>query len=231
MTGDHRPSGLRFVEYVVERASQPRQVARANHALSSLSPADYVSLLALLTAWSGTLVILDGALHLGILVVFVAFGLDKLDGYVARRTGCASPYGRRIDSFIDVFAYLVPSALVFHYAIAPNAVVSAVVGFLVIGFGGLRLVRHNDEGFGTEGEVSYYRGTTVVHTAVLVVVNFVAVETLPFWNAWLAAVTLAVACPFMLSDYRCYKTAGTQWVAGLVVLVLAGLVLAVGYAP
>lgn len=231
MSGDYRPSGLRFVEYVARRASRPRDWASSHHFLGRLSAADYVSLLALLTAWTGTLTIVGGDVHDGILIVFAAFGLDKLDGWVARKTGSASPFGRRIDSFIDVFAYLVPSALVFHYALAPNAAVSAIVGFLVIGFGGLRLVRHNDEGFGVEGDVSYYRGTTVVHTAVVVIANVVATAAIPLWNGWLAAVTVAAACPFMLSDYRSYKTAGTQWVGGLIVLILAGFVLIVGSAP
>lgn len=231
MTGDHRPSGLRFVEYFVTRASRPKAWVVQKHFLGQLSPADYVSLLGLLTAWSGVLAMLGGDLAIGILLTFGAFGFDKLDGYVARQTGSASEFGRQIDSFIDVFAYLVPAALVVHYGFSPHPVVSAVVGFLVIGFGGLRLVRHNDEGFQTEEGVSYYRGTTVVHTAVLVIVNFVALEALPLWNGWLAAASVAIACPFMLSDYRCYKTAGAHWLAGLFVVILSGLVLVVTHPP
>ncbi|MFB6360253.1 MAG: CDP-alcohol phosphatidyltransferase family protein [Halobacteriales archaeon] len=147
MTGDHRPAGLRFLEFVRARATEPKAWANHDHYLARLSPADYVSLLALLKAWSGVLLIVSDQLALGILLTFLAFGFDKLDGYVAQQTGTASPFGRRIDSFIDVFVYLVPGALVVHYGIAPNTIVSAVIGFLVIGFVGLRLIRTTTKAF------------------------------------------------------------------------------------
>jgi CDP-diacylglycerol--serine O-phosphatidyltransferase len=55
---------------------------------------------------------------------------------------------------------------------APNDVASLVVGFLLLAFGGLRLIRHSSEGFGSDGETSYYHGTTVVHTNLVVVANY-----------------------------------------------------------
>jgi len=70
--------------------------------------------------------------------MFAAFLLDKLDGYYARRTGNSSPFGRRVDSFIDVFAYLVPAALLYR-TVSPHVAVTWVVGFVILAFGGLRV--------------------------------------------------------------------------------------------
>lgn len=135
--------------------------------LGRLTGADYLSLIALFFAWSSTVLLLQEAIHLGILVMFGAFLFDKLDGYYARKHGVASPFGRQIDSFIDVFAYLVTGALLYHVALSPSPWMTVLIGFAILTFGGLRLVRHTDEGFGETDGTSYYVGWTVVH------VNFV----------------------------------------------------------
>lgn len=70
-----------------------------------------------------------------------------------------------------------------------------------------------------------------MHTAILVIANFVTLSLLPAWNGWLAAGIIAAACPFMVSDYKSYKTAGSHWLAGLTVVIMAGLVLVIRYAP
>lgn len=182
--------------------------------LRTLNSADLLSLVALFIAWTSALLFLRGEPNWGILVMFGAFVFDKFDGYWARRRNISSQFGRQIDSFIDIFAYLVTGALLFHYELAPTAVASAVVGFAILAFGGLRLVRHNAEGFDSDGSVSYYHGTTVVHTNVVVVVNYVLVTLLSVWNGWLAAGTILLACPLMISEYRAPKTAATHVVLG-----------------
>jgi CDP-diacylglycerol--serine O-phosphatidyltransferase len=144
-----------------------------------------------------------------------AFGLDKLDGYWARRQGYDSAFGRQVDSFVDVFAYLVTGALLFHFEIAPHPAVSAVVGFAVLAFGGLRLVRHNAEGFDSQGGVSYYHGTTVVHTNGVVVACYLLGELTAVWTGWLSAVAVLAAAPLMISAYRAPKTVGAHVVLGL----------------
>jgi CDP-diacylglycerol--serine O-phosphatidyltransferase len=174
--------------------------------LSQLSGADYLSLAALFAAWTSALLILDGAPNWGVVAMFVAFLFDKLDGFYARRYGEPSPFGRQVDSFIDIFTYLVPAALLYHVALAPSLAVSAVVGFVIVCFGGLRLIRHNDEGFQSAGETSYYRGTTVVHTNVVVVTNYLLVVLVAGWSGWLATVPIVLACPLMVSEYRTFKT-------------------------
>lgn len=224
MSGDHQSPSRRFIEYLVVSALEPGALVGDQHLLARLSRADQVSLMALFAAWAGVLVMLEGNLGIGIILMFASFGLDKLDGYVARRTDTASDFGRHLDSFIDVFVYLVPAAVIVHLGFSPHLSVSIVLGFLIIGFGGLRLIRHSREGFQHDGATSYYSGTTVVHTALLTVTNFIAVDLLPHWNGWLAAVTIALACPLMISRYRSYKTTRAHLLGVILVLVLAGAV-------
>jgi CDP-diacylglycerol--serine O-phosphatidyltransferase len=174
--------------------------------LSGLSVADYLSLGALFLAWLSVLLMLNGSPNWGLVVMFGAFVFDKLDGFYARRWGEPSPFGRQVDSFIDIFTYLVTAAVLYHVTLAPNVFVSALVGFAVICFGGLRLIRHNDEGFQTAEDTSYYRGTTVVHTNVVVVVGYLLSVFVAGWTGWLAAVPIVLVSPLMVSEYRTFKT-------------------------
>jgi CDP-diacylglycerol--serine O-phosphatidyltransferase len=216
------PDGLRTtVRGVIDRrvgASERTSV------LASLTGADLLSLGALFLAWTSVLAFIRGAPNHALLLMFGGYALDKLDGAYARWRGVSSPFGRQIDSFIDVFVYLVTGALLFHYAVSPHPLVGAVVGFLILAFGGLRLVRHNAEGFGDESGTSYYHGTTVVHTNLVVVASYLLIYLLPLWNGWVAAVVVALACPPMVSDYRSYKTRASHALAGGAALLAAGLV-------
>ncbi|QIO21676.1 phosphatidylcholine/phosphatidylserine synthase [Haloarcula sp. JP-L23] len=194
--------------------------------LARLTGADYISLGALFVGWGSALIFLRSEPNWALLAMFGAFLLDKLDGWWARRTGVSSPFGRRVDSFIDIFAYVVPGALLYHVAIAPNDLASLVVGFLILAFGGLRLIRHSSEGFGSDEGASYYHGTTVVHTNLVVVANYFLATLVAPWNGWLAGLVVAAVCPLMVSDYKAYKTDVSHALAGLGALAAAGLALA-----
>jgi CDP-diacylglycerol--serine O-phosphatidyltransferase len=194
-----------------------------------LTGADYISLAALLVGWGSALLFVRGEPNLALLAMFGAFAFDKADGWYARRTGTSSPFGRQVDSFIDIFAYLVPAVLLYHTVLSPNDVASLVVGFLVFAFGGLRLVRHNSEGFGSDGEASYYHGTTVVHTNLVVVANYFLYALVVGWNGWLAGILVAVVCPLMVSDYKAYKTDVSHLLAALGATIATGLALALEF--
>lgn len=203
-----------------ERTS--RQIARVSerigargrshrqHILFRLSIAGYCSLVGLLFAWVATVLLLSGAPNWAIVAMFGGFAFDKLDGYIAREHGYKSDLGRDVDAFLDVFVYLVTGSVLFQTTMSPHPVVGVAVGFLIIAFGGLRLLRFTDEGFVVVDGTSYYRGTTVVHTNLLVLCNYVLVLFVDPWNGWLAGATIGVACPLMLSNYLSEKTVKSQ---------------------
>jgi CDP-diacylglycerol--serine O-phosphatidyltransferase len=225
---DERQLARSLVEHVEARNGWGSSSERTN-ILRTLNGADMLSLVALFVAWVSVLLFLSGEPNWAVVVMFGAFVFDKLDGYWARRRGVSSKFGRGIDSFIDVFAYLVTGALLFHFELAPNRVVSAAVGFAVLAFGGLRLVRHAAEGFDSAGSVSYYHGTTVVHTNAVVVVNFLLVSLVGPWNGWLAAATVLAAAPLMISEYRAPKTVTAHALLGAFAVAVVALCLLFEY--
>jgi CDP-diacylglycerol--serine O-phosphatidyltransferase len=185
--------------------------------LDRLTGADYLSLAALFFAWTSAVLLLGGELHRGVGSMFAAFLFDKLDGYYARTRGVSSPFGRQVDSFIDVFAYLVTGALVYHVALSPTPWMTVIVGFTILTFGGLRLVRHADEGFGEADGTEYYVGFTVVHVN-FVVLSLFYLDLLVGVSGWLAAIPIVVVAPLMVSGYRCYKTTAGHALAAFAVL-------------
>lgn len=224
--------GLSTIRGVIDgldgRAARVIESSREGNMVTRLGGADWLSLGALFCAWVGGVLFLRGEPNWAVLATLAGFVFDKLDGFYARRTGETSRFGRAIDSFIDVFVYLVSAALLYHYTMAPHPVASVVVGFVVLMFGGLRLVRHTTEGFGTEGGDSYYVGTTVVHTHVVVLANYFLMVFTP-WNGWLAGVTILAACPLMTSQYRAYKTDVGHWLVAGVGAVAVALCLAIEF--
>jgi Phosphatidylserine synthase len=186
--------------------------------LNRLTGADYLSLVALFFAWSSALLLLQRDIHLGVLAMAGAFCFDKLDGYYARSRGVSSSFGRQVDTFIDIFAYLVTGALLYHVALSPSAWLTLVVGFAILAFGGLRLVRHAEEGFGETDETSYYVGWTVVHVNFVVLAMFYIDLFILDISGWLAAVPIILSCPLMVSGYKSYKTTAGHALAGLVVV-------------
>lgn len=227
---DQNGAPARTLETVRVRANRRWDRSRSTAALlGRLGGADLISLGALAVAWIAALALLAGEANWAIVATFAAAGLDKLDGFYARTYGEPTRFGRQLDSFIDVFVYLVTAALLFHDAVSPHPVASAVVGFLLFAFGVLRLLRHADEGFGDDEGRSYYLGVTVVHATVLVVANYFLLALVPLWNGWFATVTVAALCPLMVSGYKSYKTDVGHALAGGGALLAIALALGLEY--
>lgn len=218
------------LDWVRARAVERGWEADRRHFLRELSVADWVSLVALLFGWASALLLVAGEPNWGIVAMLGAFVFDKLDGAVARYYEVDGDLGLQVDSYIDIFAYLVPAALLYDLTLAPNRFASLVVGFVLLAFGGLRLIRHSTEGFGEEADVPYYRGLTVVHANTVVVANYLLWAFVPAWNGWLAAVTILPMGPAMIANYRCYKTDGTHLLVAVLGVVAAGLCLVLEFA-
>ncbi|WP_251341570.1 CDP-alcohol phosphatidyltransferase family protein [Haloplanus halophilus] len=225
--------GLSTIRGVIDgldgRATRMIESSRDGNMVARLGGADWLSLGALFCAWVGGVLFLRGEPNWAILATLAGFGFDKLDGFYARWTGESSRFGRGIDSFIDVFVYLVSGALLYHYTMAPHPVASVVVGFVLLMFGGLRLVRHTAEGFGSEDDTSYYVGTTVVHTNVVVLANYFLIRLVDPWNGWLAGLSILLVCPLMTSQYHAYKTDVGHWLVAGFGAVAVALCLAIEF--
>jgi CDP-diacylglycerol--serine O-phosphatidyltransferase len=228
---DDGRSAVARTERIDARVARLVRSSTGENMVHRLNAADWLSLTALFWGWAGAVLLVMSEPNWAIVAVLGGFVFDKLDGYYARKHDLSSAFGRQVDSFIDIFVYLVPAALLYHEAMAPHPAVSAVVGFVVLAFGGLRLVRHSTEGFGEgeEEDASYYVGTTVVHTHLVVLANYFLVSLVAGWNGWLAGAVVVAVCPLMTSRYRAYKTDFGHGLVGVAGLVAVGLALGLEY--
>jgi CDP-diacylglycerol--serine O-phosphatidyltransferase len=163
-----------------------------------------VTLLSLLAAWSAIAFLLDSNVRLAIVFAVVAFLLDIADGFLARKLGATSEFGRLLDSMVDAVNYSMLAALVAERLLLPG-VLGFVVGFLILACGILRLVLFTMNGFEEEGNRLYYVGVITPHLTLAValtylVTRFVEVPDLVV-GATLGAIALA-----QLSTLRTRKT-------------------------
>jgi CDP-diacylglycerol--serine O-phosphatidyltransferase len=182
---------------------------------------DVLTLGGLLLAGLGLLAALQGRLSLAIVLMLLAMVADMFDGALARRLGRATEFGRNLDSFCDVFTYLLLPLFVL-YQFGMRDVFSLVALFAFLGSGILRLSRFNMIGTVEEAGVHYHLGLQVIWSHLLVVLAF------PFWYwlgdpaRYLIAIALAVMSVYMIRNLRFRKP--TRY-ARLTILILSAAAL------
>jgi len=189
----------------------------------SLSWIDIITLVGLLVACLGLLAALQGLLSLAIALMLLGMFIDMLDGALARsrfNTRGETEFGRYLDSFCDVFIYLVlPMFVLYQFGMQDLFSLIAIFAFLVGGV--LRLSRFNMIGAIEEAGVKYHLGLQVIWSHLLVVLAF------PFWRWWgasshylIATVMLGMSV-FMIRNLRFRKPTGYVQLAGLILSVAA----------
>jgi len=148
-----------------------------------------ISMLGLGAGWLAVVLLLLNLPFLAIASSIIAFFLDCLDGYVARKTHKETAFGRQLDGFFDFFNYLVFSALLFWKYISPNSL-GILVGFLILATGAFRLIRFNVEGFVVKNNQLYYAGIVVCHVSLTAIILF-------FIQQFYSQLTSIIAVPVM----------------------------------
>jgi phosphatidylserine synthase len=106
-----------------------------------------ISLVALFLSWISVVILLNNRFYLSFSVILIAFIMDALDGYIARRLKKESSFGRQLDGYVDVFVFLIYPALSFYLFFGLRDVISIIIVFIYIAAGVLRLARFNVTGF------------------------------------------------------------------------------------
>lgn len=194
--------------------------------LGAIGPAGAVSLASLLLAWTAIGLAVAGSLRASVLCALGAFLLDMLDGFVARRLGVSSEFGRQLDSFIDVINYSVYAAVLTGFYIVPGFF-GWLVGFVIVATGILRLIRFNIEGFTDDEPIKYYRGIVVCHVSLGAIVFLILSQMFQgtVWVPLLGAAVLIVLSVLQLSLIKIRKTGRQALWAALVVPLAAGAIL------
>ncbi|NLZ54916.1 MAG: CDP-diacylglycerol--serine O-phosphatidyltransferase [Thermoanaerobacteraceae bacterium] len=77
-------------------------------------------------------------------LILIAGAADKLDGYVARKLGATSKFGKELDSLCDLVSFGVAPVLVWwNISIESLDIAMALASLLYIGAGAFRLARFN----------------------------------------------------------------------------------------
>lgn len=106
-----------------------------------------ISLIALFLSWISIVILLNNRFYLSFSVILIAFIMDSLDGYIARRLNKESSFGRQLDGYVDVFVFLVYPALSFYLFFGLRDVISIIIVSIYIATGVFRLARFNITGF------------------------------------------------------------------------------------
>jgi CDP-diacylglycerol--serine O-phosphatidyltransferase len=153
--------------------------------------------------------LLSGDTKLAIVLASIAFQLDALDGFIARKLGKASEFGRQLDSMVDLINYSLLAALVTQQLLLPG-VLGFVAGFFILAFGILRLISFNIKGYAAEGDRLYYRGIVTCHLSLATLVIYVAKRVLPLesfaYSDWIIAFILIALSVGQLSQIKTRKT-------------------------
>ncbi|MFA5080072.1 MAG: CDP-alcohol phosphatidyltransferase family protein [Candidatus Paceibacterota bacterium] len=162
-----------------------------------------------------------GDFFLSFLFINIAFFLDTLDGYFARKLKIESAIGKLIDSFCDVINYLIYPALFiykfFNFDFLTNIVISS---FIVI-FGIIRLARFTNEGFVVKEGKNYYKGLPVPVVLYGTVICYVLSRFIPDLMMYFFPAIMIVLSLLMVSDIKVKKINNIYWYF----LILIGLLL------
>jgi phosphatidylcholine synthase len=153
-----------------------------------------ITLLGIVFAILADLMLIQGNQGLAFFFVIAAMTLDMVDGPLARRAGVTSKLGSWLDTFADVFIYLLfPAVYWFVQYDLPLAVLAVFVAA-----GCFRLIRFSLVGFAEDKGKLFYAGmpvfynqfllifTQAIHLdnlllgAILVVASVLMVSTVPF---------------------------------------------------
>jgi CDP-diacylglycerol--serine O-phosphatidyltransferase len=182
---------------------------RNKELVSTIGWAGLVSLTSLLASWAAIVALLSGDTKLAIVLASIAFQLDALDGFIARKLGKASEFGRQLDSMVDLINYSLMAALVTQQLLLPG-VLGFVAGFFILAFGILRLISFNIKGYASEGDRLYYRGIVTCHLSLATLVIYVAKRVLPLdtfaYSDWIIAFILIALSIGQLSQIKTRKT-------------------------
>lgn len=172
--------------------------------ISQVGWAGAVTLLSLLAAWTAIAFLLDSNIRLAIVFAVLAFLLDIADGFLARKLGTTSEFGRLLDSMVDAVNYSMLAALVAERILLPGPL-GFIVGFLILACGILRLALFTMNGFEEEGDRLYYVGVITPHLTLAVALTYLVTRFVEVPELFVAT-TLGVIALAQLSTLRTRKT-------------------------
>lgn len=189
-----------------------------------------ITFLSLGAGWVAMLLSLIEQPLWAIISITVAFLLDCLDGYLARRWNRVSEFGRQLDGSVDFFNYIVFSA-VFSWRYLVPGWIGAAIGLFILITGVYRLIRFNIEGFVENDGNLYYEGIVVCHLLLSIILLFLLSPLLTVGFPFLASAVILMVGGMQVSRFRVRKTGSYRfWLSVACLLLITCLILLHGYA-
>lgn len=118
-----------------------------------------------------------GFLYFSFGLVLIAFALDILDGFLARKLNAESSFGAIFDTISDIVVYLIYLSVLLYNLLEVNNLIG-ITSIGIFFFAGIfRLVRFTLQGFDTQGDKKYYSGLPVVFShcliAIILLINII----------------------------------------------------------
>lgn len=138
----------------------------------------FFGVLAVLSCFEGT----DAGFRRAAIAILVAVFADSLDGRVARMTRTASRFGIQLDSLADVVSFGMAPAVLAHAFILRHletwdGMLAALLAFLFVACGALRLARFNVAALDSRRPASWFTGLPIpAAAAFLALFVWVAVD-------------------------------------------------------
>ena len=190
--------------------------------LNQLGLAGLISSLCLFFSWTAIILCLNEQYKLMIIAATVAFLLDALDGYVARRLNKESELGRQLDGMIDVVNYSLLAAIITWKVLLPG-IWGYIVGFIILLTGILRLIRFDNEGFIEINKVKYYRGILVCYLS-LTAITLLVIQKHIYIPVEIIGMILVIVSILQLSNIKTRKTGVLPfWMVLILVLMVVSL--------
>lgn len=164
---------------------------------STIGFAGLISFASLAASWSALAALLASNFKLAVVLACSAFLLDASDGFVARKLGKSSEFGRQLDSMIDAINYSLFAAVFIAQVLLPGTL-GLIAGYTVLAFGILRLVLFNINGFHTEGSANYYTGVVTPHLSLASLIIY-SITKLTNWLTWDGSDWLVFSILFILA--------------------------------
>lgn len=181
-----------------------------------------ISSISLLCAWLAISLLLSDQLKLSVVAAVAAFFFDSLDGYVARKLDKTSELGRQLDSMVDLVGYSLYSALLVSQVLLPNWQ-GFIVGFTIVLFGVLRLIRFNITGYTDTDSARYYSGIVTCHLS-LAAISLLLITTHIAIPKLILATLLFVLAILQLSTIKTRKTGMLPFWYGVSILLSIGAI-------
>jgi len=186
--------------------------------LREINIADWISLSALFPITFGYYFILNNQPYQSIIVISIAFLLDVLDGFVARRLKIASDFGKQLDTLIDTLNYLSFTAFFILLYLNFNNLLIITTVLIMLSAGILRLARYNIIGLIEDNQKQYYIGMPVPFVQLIIIILFLSTKFVSEKIIYLTPLAIVMASFFMISTIKFKKS--TNYLFWLILIVL-----------